>query len=77
MDSVALLSSRWAMRNRVSLIRVDLPEPETPVTQVITPMGRSRLTLRRLLPLAPLSFNHLPVSGVRSSGMAICLRPER
>ena len=51
-DSVALFSSRWAMRNRVSLIRVDLPEPETPVTQVITPMGRSRLTLRRLLPLA-------------------------
>ncbi len=41
------------------------------------PDGQIKLTLRRLLPLAPLSFSHLPVSGVRSAGMAICLRPER
>ena len=40
---------------------------------VITPVGRLRWTLRRLLPLAPLGFNHLPVRGGRSSGMAIWL----
>src|SRR5450830_1911448 len=40
--------------NSVLLISVDLPEPETPVTQVSRPRGISRSTLRRLLPRAPL-----------------------
>jgi hypothetical protein len=37
----------------VSLTRVDLPEPDTPVTQVSRPTGKSTLTFFRLLPLAP------------------------
>ena len=32
---------------------VDLPEPETPVTHTNTPTGSLRVTLRRLLPRAP------------------------
>ena len=39
--------------NRVSLINVDLPEPETPVTHVISPAGMSMSTFRKLLPVAP------------------------
>ena len=32
---------------------VDLPEPDTPVIQVMTPIGICRLTFFKLLPLAP------------------------
>src|ERR1700678_431868 len=35
-------------RNSVSLIRVDLPEPDTPVTQVINPKGNYGVTFFRL-----------------------------
>jgi hypothetical protein len=38
------------MAYRVSLMRVDLPEPETPVTQTKMPVGSSRVTFFRLLP---------------------------
>src|ERR1700722_16007252 len=40
-------------RNNVSLTRVDLPEPETPVTQVSNPNGNSAVTFFRLLAVAP------------------------
>ena len=40
-------------RNNVSLTSVDLPEPETPVTQVISPSGNSAVTFFRLLAVAP------------------------
>src|SRR5450830_1570931 len=48
---------RWrdAARYKVSLTSVDLPEPDTPVTQVSKPTGRSKLTFFRLLPVAPAS----------------------
>ncbi|MNR52634.1 hypothetical protein D3C85_1725060 [compost metagenome] len=60
------------------LIRVDLPEPDTPVTQVSRPIGRSRSTLRRLLPRAPLIFSESFLSrGVRLAGTAIFTRPDR
>jgi hypothetical protein len=38
---------------KVSLTKVDLPEPDTPVTQVSRPTGNATVTLRRLWPLAP------------------------
>ena len=50
---VAPLSSLAAMGYKVAFIRVDFPEPDTPVTQVIKPMGKLRLTSCRLLPVAP------------------------
>src|SRR5512143_3525139 len=37
---------------RVSLISVDLPDPDTPVTQTNSPTGRVSVTFFRLLPLA-------------------------
>src|SRR6218665_2888230 len=51
--------ARWIWRATaaysVSLTSVLLPEPETPVTQVSRPTGKSTLTCRRLLPLAPIT----------------------
>ena len=41
-------------------INVDLPLPETPVTQVKLPVGILRLTLFKLFPLAPLISTNLP-----------------
>src|SRR5687768_15758630 len=38
---------------RVSWTRVDLPLPETPVTQVKRPTGKATSILRRLFPRAP------------------------
>ncbi len=46
---------RWRLSAgySVSLTRVDLPEPETPVTQVSRPTGSASETFFRLLPVAP------------------------
>ena len=75
---VAPFSAVAVIGNRVLLISVDLPEPETPVTQVSRPTGISRSTLRRLLPRAPLSFSDFFLSrGVRVAGYWIFLRPDR
>jgi len=42
----------FAAPNKVSLIRVDFPLPETPVTLMNFPSGNLTLTFFRLLPLA-------------------------
>ncbi|MNG05786.1 hypothetical protein D3C84_889960 [compost metagenome] len=77
-SEVAPFSAVAVMGNRVLLIRVDLPEPETPVTQVSRPTGTSRLTCCRLLPRAPLSLSDFFLSrGVRWAGTWIFTRPER
>ena len=55
---VAPFNAVAANGNKVPLINVDLPEPDTPVTQVITPKGISSVTFFKLLPLAPIIFNH-------------------
>ena len=44
---------------------VDLPPPETPVTQVKRPSGISAVTFLRLLPRAPTSFSARPLLGLR------------
>ena len=75
---VAPLSSVAVIGYRVLLISVDLPEPDTPVTQVIRPTGISRLTLCKLLPQAPLRRSHLSFcGGLRLAGMGILTLPER
>ncbi|MNZ68457.1 hypothetical protein D3C78_867260 [compost metagenome] len=68
-SEVTPFSAVAASGNRVLLISVDLPEPDTPVMQVNRPRGISRSTLRRLLPRAPLSLSNLSRStAVRSAG---------
>ena len=55
-------------------IKVDLPLPETPVTHVKLPTGILRLTLFKLLPLAPLISTNLPfVANLLVLGISINL----
>jgi hypothetical protein len=61
----------------VSLTSVDLPEPETPVTQTRSPSGSSRSTLFRLWPRAPRTTMRLLPGRLRNRGTSILSVPER
>ena len=57
---------------------VDLPEPETPVTQVKSPTGTETSMFFRLLPVAPRIASWRPGSfGLRRSGISILFSPRR
>ncbi|MNR00817.1 hypothetical protein D3C85_1166010 [compost metagenome] len=76
----AVLPYRWRATAwySVSLISVDLPEPETPVMQVSSPTGISAVTLRRLLPVALTMRSSRSSSGVaRVLGTSIRRLPDR
>ena len=55
---------------------VDLPEPDTPVTTVITPSGIFTLTFLRLFSRAPVSSKALR-QGRRTLGTATSILPLR
>src|SRR5210317_916952 len=75
---VAPFNSVAAMGYRVLLINVDLPEPDTPVTQVSRPTGIFRVTSHRLLPRAPASTScRFGLLAVRFAGISIFLVPFR
>ena len=59
------------------LINVDLPDPDTPVTQVMIPRGKSSVTSFRLLPVAPDRVSAFPLPLLRCFGMAISRVPLR
>src|SRR5690606_26813813 len=74
----APLISWAASANRVSLISADLPEPDTPVTQVNRPAGISRSTFLRLLPQAPYRRSVIFGLGLwRLAGTSIFRLPDR
>src|SRR4051794_23594233 len=64
---------------RVWLIKVDLPEPETPVTQIRPPSGMRTLTFLRLFSVQPLiSMQSRSGSTARRvSGMGMEYSPVR
>ncbi len=63
---------------KVSLTSVDLPEPDTPVTQVISPTGIDASTFLRLLPVAPtIVICRSGSAATRSSGTSIWRLPDR
>ncbi len=65
-----------ARPNNVSLMSVDLPEPDTPVTHVNRASGISAVRLRRLLPVAPtMRSTLLGSNGERRVGSAILRLP--
>ena len=66
-----------AVLNSVSTVSVDLPPPETPVTQVKVPSGKLAVTFRRLLPVAPRTISFLPLPLRRSRGIGIARSPVR
>ena len=62
---------------KVSLMRVDLPEPDTPVTTMSFPSGNSTSTSFKLLPLAPFSQMLLPFPLRRFEGISMLRLPLR
>ena len=55
-----LFKVRFKALYKVCKTRVDLPLPETPVTQVKLPSGIFKLTLSKLFPVAPVISKNLP-----------------
>ena len=75
---VAPLSAVAASGYKVPFISVDLPEPDTPVTHVITPTGIFKSTVFRLLPVAPISLrNCLSLAWCRIAGISIFRLPVK
>ena len=60
---------------RISSTRVDLPDPDTPVTEMKMPRGKSTSMRLRLCSLAPRTVMTLPLPFLRSSGTGMDMRP--
>ena len=58
-------------------MRLDLPEPEMPVTQINSPSGNFTSIFRRLFSRAPLTVRKLPLPVRRVWGTSMRLRPDR
>ena len=61
---------------KISLVSELFPEPDTPVTQVITPSKHRHLCFSGYFLFAPLIVRY-PVGFLRSSGTGICILPLR
>ena len=59
------------------MVKDDLPDPDTPVTQVKVPSGMDAVTLRRLFARAPVTVSFLPVPLRRVAGTGTSRRPVR
>ncbi|MCY1551547.1 hypothetical protein D9M68_878850 [compost metagenome] len=68
---------RWAptRSSRAWLTRLDLPEPEMPVTAVKQPKGKAALRLSRLLRVMP--SRRSQSLGTRELRAAMCSSPKR
>ena len=74
----APFSSRASALYRMSLTRVDLPEPDTPVTATRQPSGNATSTPRRLCSAAPLTAtSRFAFRGLRVAGTGMVCRPAR
>ena len=62
---------------RISTIKVDFPEPDTPVMQTNSPRGILTSIFLRLFSVAPLIFRNLPLPCRRSLGRGTIFLPER
>ena len=62
---------------RVSLMRVDLPEPDTPVTQVMSPRGFHVHALEVVAPGFLMRSRRFLSGAMRRSGDGDAARPER
>ena len=60
----------------MSFTSVDFPDPETPVTTVITPSGNVTSRFLRLFSFAPRIVSAAPFACRRSGRIAIEVRPE-
>ena len=64
-----------AVLNKVSIVSVDLPPPDTPVTQISLPSGKSAVTDCRLFPVALTTVSILPFPLRLTAGTAISFIP--
>ena len=60
-----------AVLKRVSIVKVDLPPPETPVTHTNFPNGKSAVIFFKLFPVALTTEIFLPFPLLRSFGIGI------
>ena len=60
----------------MSFTNVDLPEPDTPVTETKQPSGISTSIFFKLCSLAPLMVTQSPLGALRSCGVEINRFPE-
>ena len=71
------ISSAPSRLKRISFTSEDLPDPDTPVTQVNVPSGMAASTFFRLFSDAPITRRKFPFPFRRSAGTAIFRFPER
>ena len=62
---------------RMLLIRVDFPEPDTPVTAMNFPSGKRAVTFCRLFSRAPVTSIKRPLPTRRSSGTGMARLPDK
>src|SRR5665811_789887 len=62
---------------RIPFTSVDLPDPDTPVTEISCPNGNDTVTSWRLFSRAPTTVTDRPVSGRLAAGSGIDRRPAR
>ena len=62
---------------KISFTNVDFPEPDTPVTAINFPRGKSTLTFFKLFSAAPVKRMDCPFPARRSAGVGISRFPER
>ncbi len=71
-------SSRASDWYRMSLTRVDLPDPDTPVTAIRQPSGNATSTFFRLCSVAPLTTTSRDLDRLRRwAGTGMLIRPVR
>ena len=70
-------TSAMSDRRRISFTSVDLPEPDTPVTQTNWPSGKVTSMSVRLCSRAPRTVMVLSVAGRRTAGTAMDRFPAR
>ena len=64
-------------QNKISFTNVLLPDPDSPVTAVITPKGNLTFIFFKLCSLAPLISINIPLPFLRFSGNGIYFSPLR
>jgi hypothetical protein len=67
----------WRALERMSVTRVDLPDPDTPVTATSVPSGKATSIPARLCSVAPRTVIACPLPGRRIPGRGISRRPAR
>ena len=71
------LSFEAAALKRVSIIKVDFPPPETPVTHINNSVRKEIFTFLRLLPFAPVHFTSDLELILLFAGTGMLFFPER